>query len=200
MSNDLNGNKNIDQQIPRIFFLGILWGVLELFVAARIKALQPALAGITIPFVIILFILVAKYFAPTRGTILLMAIIPALFEFFFAGMILHGPFMAILLEAFLAEVAFTLLGFRIVTFLSTGVLIELYSAFHPLLSRGVFCQSGHFVKFERWLVNLLWLGLPEEISRSTITFILLSFHIFAGILAGLLGWVIVQYMAHKRYS
>jgi len=194
-----DSEKSFGKQIQWILLFGVLWGITEVFIGSWLKTLQPALFGITIPFVTILIILTAKHFAPVPGSILLMALIAAPIKFFFSGMILHGAFMAILLEAFLAEFTFALMGFKFIAFILAGILIELYSLFHPLLSRGVFCQSTHFVFFKRWLENLINSGSAESISESSVTFVLLSLHILMGVLAGIITWRGIRYFTRDKF-
>ncbi len=194
----MNYKKPFEKQIYWILVFGLLWGITEVFLGKWLKIFQPALFGIIMPFVTLIIILTSKRLAPVPGSVLLMSLIAAPLKFFFAGMILHGAFMAMILEAFLIEFAFGLLGFRPVAFITGGVLVELYSLFHPFFSRGIFCQSSHFVFFKRWLENIVYSGSPETISESLIIFTLFFLHTLMGILAGIIVWQGIRYFARDK--
>ncbi|APF19304.1 hypothetical protein Calab_3611 [Caldithrix abyssi DSM 13497] len=175
----------LEKQIPRIISIGILWGIVELYGSRILKGLQPELFSIWMPFIVALLLISAKRLAPMRGSVLLMGVIAALMKFFFAGMSVEGPFIAILCEAALAEALFVLLGVNFRADISVGVGLQLYSAFHPLLTKGLFCNSIHFVKFKRWVLNESLFKRFEWGDTSVMAFFL-ALHVLAGIFAALL--------------
>lgn len=181
-------SSDYEKQLPWILLFGLIWGLFEMVAGGRIKTWQPALFGILMPFGVTILILVAKYFCPVPGAILLAGGIAATLKLFFSGMVLHGAFMAILVEAFLAEMSFLLFGYGFGAFLLAGILLQFYSAFHPLISRGVFCQSSHFVFFRRWLEHYILGTSPAVLADKTVSAVLLATHAAAGVLAALLGY------------
>ena len=190
--------KPFEKQIHWIIIFGLIWGITEIFLGKWLKMLQPALFGILMPFFTLIVVLTSKRFAPVPGSILLMALIAAPLKFFFSEMILHGAFMAMILEAFLIEFALGLFGFNWVAFVTGGVFVELYSLFHPLLSRGVFCQSSHFILFKRWLENLIDPGSAKSFSDSSVTLVLLVSHLIMGVLAGIWVWLSIRYFIREK--
>jgi hypothetical protein len=182
-----------EKQIPRIFLIGIIWGLIEILISPVIKSFQPALFGFVMPFITVLIILIGRNYVPAYGSIILMGIIASVMKYLLSGMVLHGAFMAILLEALLAEIILSIFNMNLLSYILVGISVELYSAFHPLLSRGIFFQSAHFIKFNRLLISVFDLD-PAAMSRDVISIILFSTHIILGILAGLLFFWIKTYL------
>ena len=182
-----------EKQIPRILLFGIIWGLIEILIAPIIKSAQPALFGFLMPFITVLIILIGRYFVPAYGSVILMGVIASVMKYLLSGMVLHGAFMAILLEALLAEIILSIFNMNLLSYILVGIAVELYSAFHPLLSKGVFCQSAHFIKFKKLLVSIFNLDL-SAMSRDVLSTIFLITHIIFGILAGLLFLWIKKYL------
>ncbi len=181
-----------EKQIPWILLIGIIWGLIEVLISPVIKSFQPALFGFLMPFITVLIILIGRYFVPAYGSIILMGIIASVMEYLLSGMILTGAYMAILLEALLAEIILSIFNMNLLSYLLVGISVELYSGFHSFLSKGVFYQSMHFTKFKRWLISVFDLD-PSTISRDVISIILLITHIILGVLAGLLFFWFKRY-------
>ena len=182
-----------EKQIPRILLIGIIWGLAEILIAPVIKSVQPALFGFLMPFITVLIILIGRYYIPAYGSVILMGIIASVMKYLLSGMVLHGAFMAILLEALLAEIILSVFNMNLFSYIFVGISTELYSALHPLLSKGVFCQSAHFIKFKKLLVSIFNLDL-SAMSRDVLSSIFLVTHIIFGILAGLLFIWIKKYL------
>ena len=184
-----------EQQIPLILLIGIIWGLIEILFSPIIKLIQPALFGFTMPFITVLIILIGRYYVPHYGSIILMGIIAAVMKYLLSGMVLHGAFMAILLEALLAEIILSILNMKLVSYILVGISTELYSAIHPLISKGLFCQSAHFLKFKKLLINIFDFN-ASAMSREVISSILIVTHIVFGVLAGLLFMWIKRYLVN----
>ena len=183
-----------EKQIPRILLIGIIWGLAEILIAPVIKSVQPALFGFLMPFITVLIILIGRYYIPAYGSVILMGIIASVMKYLLSGMVLHGAFMAILLEALLAEIILSVFNMNLFSYIFVGMSTELYSALHPLLSKGVFCQSAHFIKFKKLLFSIFNLDL-SAMSRDVLNSIFLVTHIIFGVLAGLLFLWIKKYLA-----
>ena len=184
-----------ENQIPLILLIGIIWGLIEILLSPIIKSIQPALFGFIMPFITVLIILIGRYYVPHYGSIILMGIIAAVMKYLLSGMVLHGAFMAILLEALLAEIILSILNMKLVSYLLVGISTELYSAIHPLISKGLFCQSAHFLKFKKLLINIFDFN-ASAMSREVISSILIVTHIVFGVLAGLLFMWIKRYLVN----
>ncbi len=176
----------------KVLCCGFLWGLAEVYLGGLIKSWQPALFGFLLPFIISLLLLWARWWVPATGSLLLMGVIAATLKLFVSGMVFHGAFLAILVEALLAEVIFLLAGINLFSFSLIGIAIQFYSLFHPLLSKGVFCQSSHFVLFKRWLERFLFPGAQTTLSDSTTSLILILTHLLVGLLSGLISWFLIR--------
>jgi len=184
-----------EKQIPRILLIGIIWGLIEILIAPIIKSAQPALFGFIMPFITVLIILIGRYYVPHYGSIILMGIVAAVMKYLLSGMVLHGAFMAILLEAFLAEIILSIFNMNLFSYILVGISTELYSAIHPLISKGLFCQSAHFLKFKKLLINLFDFT-ASAISREVLSSILIVTHIIFGVLAGLMFMCIKRFLVN----
>ncbi len=183
--------------VVRILGLGILWGLMELFLGSWIKSWQPALFGILMPGVVVFLMLYARTIVPLPGSLILMGIVAGTMKLFLAGMVFHGAFMAILIEAVLVELLFGIMGLNLITFILSAITVQFYSLFHPLLSKGVFCQSTHFVFFKRWLEQVLYGGMQDSLSDSRVGVILLALHFLMGLFVGLMSWKLLKLFSSK---
>ena len=135
------------------------------------------------PFLVTLLILVARQLVPLVGSIALMGLIAALMEYLLTGMVLHAAGGAILLEALGAELILTVGGMRLLPILLVGAYVELYTAYHPLLFSGKFCQSMHVMLYRKWVLDLLpWIQGP--LTRSQTWWLVNLSHLGIGLLAG----------------
>lgn len=185
--------KPFEKQLPLILILGLLWGLMEYFIGDLLKIYFRPFLGLIMPLITAFFILTVKYFIPQRGSIILTAIVCALIIFFTRGMILHGTFMAVLLEAALIEIVFLIFKFKIAFYLISAVAIQLYSLIHPLISRGLFCLSTHFLAFKNWFnANL------ASVSTDILIIVLILFHIGFGLVAGFLAYKTTVYLAKSK--
>ena len=65
--------KPFEEQIHFIIIIGILWGLLELFLMPVLRSNARGIAGLVMPFISVSFILTARAWMPTRGTVFLAA-------------------------------------------------------------------------------------------------------------------------------
>ncbi len=179
-----------DLNIGRLLLLGVLWGLFEVFLGKQLKSWQPSLFAFVMPFVITVFIILAKNFVSDTGGILGMAVIAAVMKWFASGMILHGAFMAILLEAMLAELVFLILDFGFRAVVAIGVLFQLYDLFHPFLVNGNLCQTVRFVHFKEWFTRLFYDG--QNLSNQYLLLLLIGIHFIVGLLAAVTAWLLLK--------
>ena len=185
--------KPFEKQLPLILILGLFWGLIEYFIGDLIKIYFRPFLGIIMPLITAFFILTVKYLIPQRGSIILTAIVCALFIFFTRGMILHGTFMAVLLEAVIIEIVFLIFKFKIAFYLISAVAIQLYSLIHPLLSKGLFCLSSHFLAFKTWFYTNL-----ATVSTDILVIVLVLFHVVFGLVAGFLAYKTTVYLVKSK--
>ena len=182
--NMIETKRPFEEQIHFIIIIGILWGLLELFLMPVLRSNARGIAGLVMPFISVSFILTARAWMPARGTVFLSAVIGAMIKFLLGGMVLKGAFMAILVEAAIIELIYLMSGFALWGYVASGILVQLYSAFHPWITKGLLCQSSHFVFFKKFLNGQFDLQ-PE---RTALIAILLTAHIIMGLMSGLLAW------------
>ncbi len=179
-----------EKQIQRILLLGVLWGLGEIFIGRWIKALTPTFFGIIMPFLVACLLLWAKGKVPVVGSVLLMGILAATIKLFASGMVFHGAFMAILIEAAFAELLFFVLPPGFWANLLVALFLEIYTALHPLITRGNLCLSTHFLRFKSWLLPNGAHTSPV-ISDRMVLLVFLGMHVVAGLIAALLIEVLV---------
>ena len=168
--------KPFEEQVHLIIIIGILWGLLELFLMPVLRSNARGIAGLVMPFISVMFILTARAWIPTQGTVFLAAVIGAMIKLFLGGMVLKGAFMAILLEAAIIELVYLVSGFALWGFIASGVLVQMYSAFHPFLTKGLLCQSAHFVFFKKFLLS----QFDIQVEKTALIIILLTAHFIMG--------------------
>jgi len=178
-----------EEQLVRIVFIGVFWGLVEVYLSPVIKSLEPALFGLIMPFIVVLLILSARKIVPLIGSILMMGVIAAVMEYLLTGMVLHAAGGAIFLEALGAELILSIGGMKLLTMLLVGLYVELYSAFHPLIFRGMFCQSSHVLIFLKWILAHFPFIDPALVKAQTKLIVIVS-HSTMGVLAGgLFAWM-----------
>lgn len=172
-----------ENDLLKIVGIGIVWGMIEVFISQLIKGLEPALFGLIMPFLVTIYVLLARKHVPLVGSTFLAGLIAAVMEYLLTGMVIHAAGIAILLEAIGAEIILTLLGRRPIAFLLVGIYIAFYSAYHPLIFRGVFCQSTHVLIYKRWILEH-FLSPGSEFSKTQTKWLVIVSHAVMGILAG----------------
>lgn len=184
--------KPFEEQIHFIIIIGILWGLLELFLMPVFRSNARGISGIAMPFISVTFVLIARAWMPTKGTVFLSAVIGAMIKFFLGGMVLKGAFMAILIEATIIEFIYLMSGFALWGYIASGILVQLYSAFHPWITKGLLCQSSHFLFFKKFLNS----QFDFHAERTALIVILLTAHIIMGLMSGLLAWWTIGKFKH----
>lgn len=185
---------SFEEQIIWIIVAGLLWGGLELFLAPLLRNYTRGLSGILMPFISITVILSLKYKMPRPGTIFLSAIIASMIKYFFAGMVLKGTFMAILVEAIIIEGVFFISGLSVYGFIASGILVQLYSAFHPYFTKGLLCQSTHFVFFKKFLAESVHL----KFEQTALIVVLIALHMLSGFLSGFIAWRMIWFFKNNK--
>lgn len=121
---------------------GTLWGLLEITLGTALKSLRIPFTGFIMVGLVLVILLAGRRFVPRRGSILMMGGVAALLKVFSIGGFVLGPFWAILIEALLAEIIITTLGFRRLSCMLTGVVLLAYTTIHPLIAQRVLYGSG----------------------------------------------------------
>lgn len=176
---------NLEKYFTRTMLLGGIWGLVEVFLSPLIKSLTPHLFSIIMPSIAVSIILIGRYFIPYFGSIISMGIIAAFIEYMLGGMLLDSAFMAIILESILCELILSFVGFNLPSFVISCITILDYSVLHPLIKKGVSCQSAHYI-FVKDVLHTLFNVDKSILTAGNITLILLVFHTAVGMFLGFL--------------
>lgn len=135
------------QQIPQtpmmsrdsilIALFGALWGLMEITLGMVIKGLRIPMGGAFLTAVSSIIFLNGRYFIRRRGSILMMGAIAAIIKVFSVGTVIAGPFMAIIIEALIAEILISTIGVNRFGFIITPIILSLYTIIHPFISQGI---------------------------------------------------------------
>jgi len=174
--------------------LGILWGLIEVFLSPYLIFRLP-LTGVILTALAIVIILTGRYFAQSPGTILLMGITAALMKFFSQTSSICYPSIAIIVEALIAETIILFFKIRFMSFLTTGVLLLIYVSLHSIFSKNLdISQWQNFADaplFDRIAHTL-------NIESSFIPWIVTSFfimHVLVGVIAAVFTWKLSKFIS-----
>lgn len=182
---------SLQKYFTRTILMGTIWGLVEVFLSPIIKSITPHLFSVIMPSIAIVIILIGRYFVPYFGSTISMGIIAAFVEYMLGGMLLDGAFMAIILEAVFCELILSVVGFNLWSFVLSCITILDYSVLHPLIKKGVSCQSMQHI-FVKNLLHTLFIFDKSVLTAVDITFILLAFHTIIGMFLGFLFYFLFQ--------
>jgi hypothetical protein len=194
---DSNGHQPLTRDTVLIAVFGALWGLMEITLGVTLKGLRIPLGGAVLAGLAAIIYLTGRYFVRRRGAIFMMGTVAALVKIFSVGTVIAGPFLAILVEAAIAEAVISLLGVRRVSYILTGMILLVYTIIHPFLSQGIIFGADiykiylemfrqiagvlHVDHRHLWLVVLAYAGL----------------HMLAGVLVGHISWVLSSRVEHR---
>ncbi len=146
-----------------IVVFALVWGVWEMFGGAVVHALNLPFKGVFMSLVAVPIILTARTFVPTRGSTLKIGVIVAIMKIFSPGGFVLSPFLAILIEATMAEVILSLTRSTFPGYILTGGFIVMWSPLHRLLIQGLILSKRIYYFYLELLKKLTGLlGLPES--------------------------------------
>jgi len=171
-----------------IAVFGGLWGFVELTLGVPLKALRVPLSGAVLAAAAAVVCLTGRAFVPRFGAVLMMGCVAALVKLFSTGFVILGPFLAILIEAAIAEILTTVLGVRRVSFILTGMFLLLYTIVHPFLMQGVLF-GAEILAIYLEIVQRAGRFLHLEVRHlGLLAFAYAGLHALAGALAGGVAW------------
>ncbi len=146
-----------------IVVFALVWGVWEMFGGAVVHALNLPFKGVFMSLVAVPIILTARTFVPVRGSTIKIGVIVAVMKIFSPGGFVLSPFLAILIEATVAEVILSLTKSSFPGYLLTGGFIVMWSPLHRLLIQGLILSKRIYYFYLELLKKLTGLlGLPES--------------------------------------
>jgi len=141
-----------------IAVFGALWGLMEITLGTALKGTRLPFSGAILASVAAVIALTGRHFVHHNGAILLMGGVAALLKIFSTGMVIAGPFLAILLEALCAEFIVILFGTGRLGCILAGTVVVGYTALHPFITQA-FLYGGRifevywaiFQQIKSWL-------------------------------------------------
>jgi len=167
-----------------IGIFGGLWGLMEITVGLTIKGLRIPMGGAILTALSCVIFLTGRYFVNHRGSIFLMGAVAATLKIFSVGTVIAGPFMAILIEAGIAEVLVSLLGINRFSYISTSITLSLYTIVHPFIAQGlIFGDDIYEIYMDTFRKISLVLNF-DLIYLAWIVIIYATIHVILGLAAG----------------
>ena len=120
-----------------IGIFGALWGLMEITLGLTVKGLRIPMGGAFLTAIACVIFLTGRYFVNHRGSIFLMGAVAATIKIFSVGTVIAGPFMAILIEAGIAEILISILGINRFSYISASITLSLYTIVHPFIAQGL---------------------------------------------------------------
>jgi len=186
--NSTSERESFSRNTVLIGIFGALWGLMEITLGLTIKGLRIPMGGAVLTAISCVIFLTARYFINRRGSIFLMVAVAATLKIFSVGTVIAGPFMAILIEAGIAEVLISLLRVNRLSYIITSVTLCLYTIIHPFIAQGlIFGDDIYQIYLETFRKTSLILNIDLTYLAWIIT-LYAALHIFLGFIAGWLAY------------
>ncbi|OGB70066.1 MAG: hypothetical protein A2Y94_01815 [Caldithrix sp. RBG_13_44_9] len=134
---EITENQSLSRDSVFIAIFGAMWGLVEITLGVFMKGMRLPMGGAILTAISSVIFLTGRYFIRRRGSILMMGAIAAILKVFSLGTVIAGPFMAILIESLIAEIAISLLGIHRFSYIFTVCLLTLYTIIHPFIAQGI---------------------------------------------------------------
>ncbi len=180
----------VDATVIAVF--GTLWGLMEITLGTALKGTRLPLSGAILASIAAVIALTGRYFVHHRGAILLMGGVAALLKIFSAGMVIAGPFLAILLEALCAEAVVILFGTGRLGCILAGAAMVGYTALHPFITQAILYGGRIFEVY--WALSQrigAWLHL-EFVHFAFFVGLYVAVHVLVGAAAGWYAFHLAQ--------
>ena len=172
---------------------GALWGLMEISLGTLLKGLRIPMSGAILTSVAAIIFLSGRYFIHRKFSILIMGGIAATIKVFSVGTVIAGPFMAILIEAGIAELLISFLGISRLSYVITSITIVIYTILHPFISQGIIFGAN---------IYKIYLGTFHKLADvlhtgyQYLAIIILLYILFHALLGATSGWI--AYSISKR--
>ena len=172
---------------------GALWGLMEISLGTLVKGLRIPMGGAMLTAVACLIFLTGRYFIRRKFSILIMGGIAATIKVFSVGTVIAGPFMAILIEACIAEILISFLGINRLSFILTSMVLVIYTIIHPFISQGIIFGANIY---KVYLETIQKVADVFHTSYQYLAVIVLLYILMHALLGGISGWI--AYSLAKR--
>jgi hypothetical protein len=178
----------ISRDTVLIGIFGALWGLMEITIGLTLKGLRIPMGGAILTAISCVIFLTGRSFINQRGSIFLMGAVAATMKVFSVGTVIAGPFMAILIEAGMAEILVSLLGINRFSYTGTSIILCLYTIVHPFIAQGIIFGDDIY---RIYLETFRTLSLLFNIDLAYLVWIIIFYafiHIILGFMAGWLAY------------
>jgi hypothetical protein len=187
-----SSEQNLTRNTVIIAIFGALWGLMEITLGTTLKGLRIPMGGAVLTAISSVIFLTGRYFVRKRGSILLMGAVAAILKIFSVGTVIAGPFLAILIEATLAELLISILGINRFSYIFTPSILLIYTIIHPFISHGILFGTEiykvYLDTFEK-AAQILHIDI-KFVGWLILTYVVI--HLILGFSAGLLAFVLSQ--------
>jgi len=169
-----------------IVVFGSLWGIAEISFGAYLHALAIPFVGIVMSSIAVVIMLTGCLFTETKFALFYMGAIAAFLKLLSLGNIVLTPFIAIVVEGFIAQIIVVIFSKTTFSFILSGGLIVVYTFGHRILKQMVFFGRG---------ITEVYVESIEMMTKSLGIDIMYPIVLFAGvsvghfITGGVAGWV-----------
>jgi len=180
---------------------GAIWGLAEVSLGSFLHASKIPFRGAIMSLVAVLILISARSVLKYKGSLILLGVVTATFRLFLGVGFNITPFIAIFMEALIAEIIINRIGFNRWTSVLSGILIMVYSLSHGLIMQALFLGADIYkVYYEMILKVTNMISLPENVVLAII-FSIPFLYIFMGAIAGSFGWSVgkqIQLLMEKE--
>jgi len=125
------------KSIVSIAVFGTLWGFVEATLGNALHLVNLPFSGSILASIALIIILIARIYNPTRGSTFLMALIAAFIKALSFATVKLNPFIAIVMEGALIEVALLLFRPGRLGFFVSGLIMALYPIFQTIVTKTI---------------------------------------------------------------
>ncbi len=180
------------QELFIIAVFGAVWGFIEITAGTGMQIAKVPLRGFIMTFLAGIILTSAKGFARFRGSLIYIAAITATFKFTAMGGFVLTPLIAIISEAVIAEIIFSLPGYRMLTAALAGTGIIFYTFVHAFLAHIFFYGFDILKIYDKLLKKVtVFTGIELDNYYALIT-VTAALIVLLGSTSGILGFRIAR--------
>lgn len=186
------------RDLATLAVFGALWGLVEVTLGSVIKTLNIPLSSLVLVSIGLVVALVGRAYVPKRGSTLFIGVIAMLLKLFSLGGVVIGPMVAILFEAFIAEIVLSALGRpRRISFIAAGAAAVSWLLLHPFLTGLLFFGRSVAVVWQDLLdLGQRVLGL-DPTAAIWIVLALAAIHLTIGAAVGWISWDLARTLRNR---
>ncbi len=189
---DAQDGSAISRDTILIAVFGALWGLMEATIGVALKGLRIPMSGAVLTAIAAIILFTGRYFVRRRGSILMMGAVAAILKIFSIGTVIAGPFMAILLEALIAETLVSFLGVNRFSYILTAVILLLYTIVHPFISQGIIFGDDIYTVYLATFRKIAQVLHFETGHLLLVVAVYAGIHTALGVAAGWIGYRLPQ--------